>query len=274
MHVTYFCKIAILGTALLGILTPAHADLVFAAPPRETGAQGSVAYEPIADFLTKLTGQKVVYTHADNWLSYQSGMRKGAYDIVFDGPQFIAWRMVHLQHVPLVKLPGQLGFVVIVKKGEQRIKTMGDLAGRTLCGFAPPNLATLTAQYEFPNPSRQPLIIETKSFKDAYNGVLAGKCNAAVIQAKLFASLDAEAQAARVIFTSKPLPNQAFSVGPKITTEMRAKIVQGLKSPAGMQATQALLEQFKASEWMPATPEEYQGLDVLLRDVWGFGPTT
>ena len=273
MHVTYFWKIALLCTALLDTLTPAHADLVFAAPPRETGAQGSIAYEPIADFLAKLTGQKVVYTHTDNWLSYQSGMRKGAYDIVFDGPQFIAWRMAHLQHVPLVKLPGQLGFVVVVKKGDQRIKTMSDLAGRTLCGFAPPNLATLTAQYEFSNPSRQPLIIETKSFKDSYNGVIAGKCNAAVIQAKLFTDLDAQAQAARVIFTSKPLPNQAFTAGPRITAEMRAKIIQGLKSPEGMQATQALLERFKAAEWIIAKPEEYQGLEVLMRDVWGFGPS-
>lgn len=264
-------KITAFCIALLGVWPPAHADLVFAAPPRETGAQGSVAYEPIAGFLAKLTGQKVVYTHSDNWLSYQSDMRKGAYDIVFDGPQFIAWRMARLQHVPLVKLPGQLSFVVIVKKGDLRIKTMGDLAGHTLCGFAPPNLATLTAQYEFPNPSRQPLIIETKSFKDAYNGVIAGKCTAAVLQAKLFKDLDAQAQAARVIFTSKPLPNQAFSAGPRVTAEMRAKIMQSLLSPEGRQATQALLEKFKATEWMSATPEEYQGLDVLLRDIWGFG---
>ncbi len=55
-------------------------------------------------------------------------MRKDAYDIVFDGLQFVAWHMAHLQHVPLIKLPGRLSFAVIVKKDEQHIKTIAQAA--------------------------------------------------------------------------------------------------------------------------------------------------
>lgn len=255
---------------LLSAITPARADLILAAPPRESEAKGAESYDNIASLLSGVIGQKVTYINPTNWLTYQSDMRKGAYDIVFDGPAFVAWRMVKQQHVPLVKLPGQLSFVVVVKKDAQNINAIGDLAGRTVCGLAPPNLATLTMQYEFPNPSRQPLIVGTKSFKDSYEGVTSGRCIAAVIHAKVYAGLEADHKGTRVIFTSKPYPNQAITVGPKIPPEMRQKITQALLSPAGKTATLAVLERFKAAEWLPAKPEEYQGLQVLLKDIWGF----
>ncbi len=269
-HINHSWKYLLLLTAFLGASTPAAAELILAAPPRETGAKGEESYDNIANFLTKVIGEKVVYSNPTNWLTYQSSMRKGAYDIVFDGPAFVAWRMLKLQHVPLVKLPGQLSFVVVVKKDDTRTQSLADLAGRTVCGLAPPNLATLTMQYEFSNPSRQPLIVATNSFKDSYDGVVSGKCMAAVIHAKVYAGLEGQSHATRVIFTSKPFSNQAITVGPKISPEMRAKITQALLSPAGTAATLSVLERFKAAQWLPAKPEEYQGLQVLLKDVWGF----
>lgn len=256
--------------AVLGAPSPASADLVLAAPPRESEARGAESYDAVANFIGSVIGQKVIYSNPNNWLTYQSDMRKGAYDIVFDGPAFVAWRMVKLQHVPLVKLPGQLTFVVLVKNDDTRIKTITDLAGHTVCGLAPPNLATLTLQHEFPNPSRQPLVLGIKSFKDAYEGVTSGKCLAAVIHAKVYAALEGESHATRVIYTSKPVPNQAITVGPKIPPEMRAKLLQALLSPAGKAATLSILDRFKAAEWLPAKTEEYQGLEILLRDIWGF----
>lgn len=260
----------LLFAAILGASAPAAAELVLAAPPRETEAKGAEAYDAVASYLSTVIGEKVTYTNPTNWLTYQSNMRKGVYDIVFDGPAFVAWRMHKLQHAPLVKLPGQLSFVVVVKKDEQRIKVISDLAGRTVCGLAPPNHGTLILQYEFSNPSRQPLILETKSFKDSYQGVLSGKCMAAVVHAKIYASLEAQAPATRVIFTSRTMANQAITVGPKIPAEKHEQIAQALLSPAGKAATLAVLEQFKAANWLPAKAEEYQGLQVLLQDVWGF----
>ncbi len=270
MHITNRWKYLLVLTAYLGTSTPATAELILTAPPREAAGKGAESYDGIADFLTKIIGEKVTYSNPTNWLTYQSSMHKGAYDIVFDGPAFVAWRMLKLQHVPLVKLPGQLSFVVVVKKEDTRINNMADLAGRTVCGLAPPNLATLIMQYEFPNPARQPLIVATKNFKESYAGVVNGKCLAAVINAKVYAGLEAQSHATRVIFTSKAFSNQAITVGPKISPEMRAKITQALLSPAGTAASLSVLERFKAAAWMPAKPEEYEGLQVLLKDVWGF----
>src|SRR3989344_3328376 len=103
-------------------------------------------------------------------------MQKGKNDIVFDGPHFVSWRMAALQHEPVAKLPGKLAFVAVVKTDDPDITEIKDMAGRQVCAFAPPNLATLTFLAEFENPSRQPRIINVESFPQAYKLMLAGKC--------------------------------------------------------------------------------------------------
>jgi ABC-type phosphate/phosphonate transport system substrate-binding protein len=257
--------------ALLGLNAPAHADLVFSAPPRESVDKGASDYEPIAAYLTKVLGEPVTYRHAGNWLTYQSDMRKGVYDLVFDGPNFVSWRITKLAHVPLVRLPGQLSYVVIAKKDDTRTKTLTDLVGRRVCGLAPPNLATLMVQYEFTNPARQPIIVETRGFRDSYTKVVEGKCTAGVLQSKMLADFDGKANAVRSIFNTRALPNQAFTASPRVSPEMRAKIIRALTSADGRQATKALLDRFNATEWVETNAAEYDGLDALLRDIWGFG---
>lgn len=255
---------------IVGMAIPAHADLIFTSAPRDSQEKEEEVYRPIVELLTKATGQKVRFQYGDNFLVYQSEMRKDTYDIVFDGPQFVGWRMAKLQHVPVVKFPGNLVFVLAVKKTQTKIETLKDMAGRTLCAFPPPNLATLTVLIEFDNPARQPLVLESPSFPESYKNMVAGKCVGAILQKKLFETLDQEKQAGKVIFTSKPLPNQAFSVGKKVTPELRERITKALLSPEGAVATQKLREVFKIQNLVAATDEEYQGLGKLLRDVYGF----
>ena len=259
-----------LATAV-ALAAPAQADLTFTSAPRDSAEKEAQLYQPVVDLLTKATGQKVRFLHGDNFLVYQSEMRKGTYDIVFDGPHFLSWRMTQLQHVPLVKFPGNLVFVAAVKKSNTKVNSLKDMAGRTLCAFPPPNLATLAVQFEFDNPARQPMFLETETFPLSYKNMVAGKCVGAILQKKLFETLDKDAQVAKVLFTSKPYPNQAFSAGPKVTPEMRERIVKALLSPEGAAATQKMRDVYKATSLVPATVEEFQGLGLLLRDIWGFG---
>ncbi len=246
------------------------AQLIFTSPPRESQAKGIEVYQPIADYLSKATGQKIVYQYPENWLVYQRDMRKGVYDIVFDGPAFIGWRVDNQQHVPLVKLPGKLSFVVVAKKDNNKIQSLKELAGRTICAFPPPNLATLTVLYEFDNPSRQPLILEVQAFTGAYQGVASGKCVAGILQTKLYEKLAAEKGPMKVLFTSKPISNQGFTAGPRVSTDVKEKITQALLSEDGKSAMQKLLDEFKVKALEPAAKDEYTGAGKYLRDVWGF----
>jgi ABC-type phosphate/phosphonate transport system substrate-binding protein len=266
-----FLALWLLPLALIAARASADEEYIFSAPPRETGESESEVYLPIAEYLSKATGKKIIYQASNNWLSYQDKMRKGAYDLVFDGPHFVSWRMARLQHVPLVKLAGDLAFVVIVRKDNDRINDLTSLAGRSVCGMAPPNLATLTFYNQFSNPVRQPLITERPSFAQAYQGVIDGKCIAAVMRDQVFNKLNKEKEAARVIFRSPGVPNQAFSASPRFTAEDRAKITEALLSPKAHGPLAQFFSRYsKDKDLVPATNAEFRDLQILLKDTWGF----
>lgn len=263
-----------LACAFGGLLAAGNAqaaqEYVFAAPPRGPIAAESKVYQPIVDYLSKVLNAKIVFEYTDNWLSYENNVLHNRYDIVFDGPQFIGWRMAKYGFTPLVKLDGALAFVVITRADNTSIKKLDDLAGHTVCGFAPPNLAVLTLYNQFNNPMRQPLVLEIKNFKQAYTGVMEKRCDGGVIQALLYKKFSAaHPDATRVLFKSKPFPNQGISVSKRIPVEWQEKIRQALLSPDGMKATENLRKSW-GKDFVPATSQEYEGLGVLLKDTWGF----
>jgi len=269
-------RILLLGAAVLALGGPLAAqarDIIFSAPPRESAEDGKATYGPIAEYLSKATGQTVRYEHSKNWLHYMSKLQEDYYDLVFDGPHFISWRMARFGHMPLVRIPGSLDFVVLVRADNANVAQLSDLAGRSACGHAPPNLATLTFQAQFPNPSRQPYLIELKGFPNIYQAVLDGKCEAGVVPSKVYAKLNKDNKGAqsRVIFQSKPLPNQGFSASTRVPPDLQAKIVAALLAPEAEQPTAKLRARFAGGKaFIAATREEFEGLGYLLKDMWGF----
>ncbi len=261
----------LLLTALLLDVRSAQAEeFVFSAPPRGTEQEEIEVYKPIADALSEATGKKIVYRFPGDWLSYQSLMQKGELDIVFDGPHFIAWRMQVLGHEPLAKLPGKLGFVVVTRRDSDKYQDLKDLAGRTICALAPPNLATLTMQAQFDNPARIPYLVEVKSFKEAYEEAMKGRrCVAAVLRDKEFEKFD-KGQA-KVLWRSRGVANQGFSVGPRLGAEDREKIAKVLLSADAKTRFTAFFDLFnKGKDLERATRADYEGLHVLLKDVYGY----
>jgi len=244
---------------------------VFSAPPRESAQAAAEIYGPIAEYLSAVTGKQVVYRQPANWIAYQTEMRKGEYDLVFDGPHFNAWRASNLQHNILVKAPGEHSFVVVVKKDNDKVHELKQLTGRGICGMSPPNLGTLTVLNEFDNPMRQPLIVSTESWNTIYSGIQTGRCTAAILPARNLAKLDPQGTATRVVFKAKAYPNQAFSAGPRMAAEDQAKIARALTLPDSRTATTKLRDAYALSgDFQPAAKDEYAGVASILKDTWGY----
>lgn len=237
----------------------------FSAPPRGTFEEEQALYQPVVEYLSRVTGKKVAYKHSSNWLVYSRDMSLGQYDLVFDGPHFNGWRQSRLQHTPLLKLPDDFVFVVVSRKDDAKIKDIRQLAGRTVCAHAPPNLGTLTLLSRFDNPSRQPQIVETQGWKGAYDGLMEGKCAATVLPLKNLKKFDT-ANVTQILYQHRPLPNQAISAGPQIPADMQKKITAALISPEGQAITRKLLDVYAAKSFVPAHAEEYVGLGALLKD--------
>jgi hypothetical protein len=247
------------------------------APPRETPEAGQKLYGPIAQRIGELIGQEVVYQHPKAWLSYSFEMRKGAYDIVFDGPHFGAWRITHIQHEPLVKLPGQLVFQVYTAAENEEIQTLDDLSGRLVCGLSSPNLATMTMLFQNQNPARQPTVVDIRQggFKAVFKAHQDGKCRGAVAPKRFIDKglSDEERASIKVLFTSKGVPNQTLTVGPRITRQQQAIIIREFTTPEGAASASALFQRFSrnATAFQPAVKADYDGLNLLLEGlVWGW----
>ncbi|HEX19411.1 MAG TPA: hypothetical protein ENG78_01080 [Acidiferrobacteraceae bacterium] len=264
----------LLGITLIGLAPVIQAAdiLIFSAPPRGPALQEAEVYAPIAQYLSEVTGKTIIYRHPGNWLSYQRNMQRGVYDLVFDGPHFVSWRMARAKHQPLVSMPGKLSFVVYTRVDNTRIRDIYDLRGRTICGLAPPNLATLTMYDQFRNPARQPLVREVKNSPAGYKAVLAGKCVAGVMRDKLFNKLNKKGYKAKIIFHSKGVANQAFSAGPRISKTDKEKITRAIMSPQGVRRMANFHKRFnkKNKPLSRARRKAYDGLWRLLKDVWGF----
>ena len=269
-------KLALVGYAVFSLVfsLPATADLVLTSPPRESAARSEELYGPLAQLLTEQLGVAVVYARARDWIEYSSNMKRDKYDIIFDGPHFAAWRMKHLGHTPVAKLPGELSFVVVSHKDDKTQTRMRDLISAPLCAQASPNLGTMAVLAQFTNPLIQPDLYEVANVTEVYELFKSGKCKAAVFQEKFLNKLPPEERSQlRVMFTSSHYPDQTVTVSKRVTDRQRAVLAELLTRPSGIAATQELLKQYtkQAKRFDPVRPQEFSGLEALLEGVlWGW----
>jgi ABC-type phosphate/phosphonate transport system substrate-binding protein len=243
--------------------------LVFTSPPRESPAEGVAIYGPVANYLSKVLGKKVVYRHPGTWGAYRSEMLRGDYDIVFDGPHFVGYRAERLHHNALVKLPGRLDFAIVTRKNE-KYESLAQMGGRTFCTHAPPNLGTLVLLNQFNNPARQPVIMSTEGWDNIYRGITGGRCVGAVIPVGQLKKLDKDEQL-KIVYKSPALPNQGFSAGPRLSLEEQAKVGSALMAPEANIPLEKLRAAHKVSDKLqPATNAEYAGAGEFLRSEFGY----
>lgn len=259
---------------LLFILPSAQAELIFSAPPRENADKGKETYGPLVNFLSYVIGERVVYEHPDGWVEYSNNMRNGHYDIVFDAPHFGAWRMKHISHTPVARLPGSLGFVVVAKKGDKKIKKIKDLLSLKICALASPNLGTVTFYNLLENPIYQPRMHEVKGgFKSVFKAFKEGKCDAAVLRDSFYYKMDPrDKKNLAVVTASKPIPNQTITISPRLRAK-KELISRNLVSIEGKKAAANMIKRFggNGENLKRVSTNEFENLDSLLTGVvWGW----
>lgn len=261
-------------TVLAGFLLPAigAAEYVLTAPPREDAAAGQSVYGPLAEHLSMLLGEKVVYRHPGDWRSYERKMRAGEYDIIFDGPHFAAWRVENGMAQPLVKLPGKLDFVLVVRADQGDVDDIQDLIGKRVCVLPSPNLTAMTAYSLFQNPMRQPQFMPVKGgMPQLAEKIESGACVAGVLRASFYDKKlsDAQRQTLRVLVRSKPLTNQGITVSMRLDANARQKLAASLIDGDGRKAAEPLLARFSGNGkgFESANPEDYAGQNLLKQNM-------
>jgi ABC-type phosphate/phosphonate transport system substrate-binding protein len=237
---------------------------VFSAMPHNNYADAAAIYQPIAEYLARITGKRFVYRHADNWLNFNKEMANGTYDLVFDGAVTNGWRQQRMSHVPLVKLSTDLAFVTVARQDNPKVTTIKHVAGQKVCAHAPTDPEVVALLSEFDNPARQPVIVDTKGWDNAYQALLEGKCAATVIPQKYLEKTDR--RLISVLQQHRPMPSYTFSAGPRLSMTLQAKIREALLSGEGKSVTEKLRAVFGDDNWAPANAAEYANLSKLLKD--------
>lgn len=254
----------------------AHADLILSAPPRESAELGEKVYAPLAEGLSKLLKQRVRYQHPQNWRVYEKNMRKDKYDIIFDGPHFAAWRIESLRARPVVKLSGNLRFVLVTLRTEFSVQRSEHLIGLPVCTLPSPNLGALTLFSMFPMPARQPeyRIITHGGFKEVANALQRGECTAAILRSNYYykKASDEFRDQTRVVQRSSAMTNQGITLSKRISPEWDHDIIRYLTSKSSADAIKPLLERFTNSRgnFIASNKNDYEGQN-LLRDNVIFG---
>ena len=243
---------------------PEDGEYVFSTPPRGSYTEDAAIYEPIAEYLSRVTGKRFVYRYSGNWLSYSKEMTNGAYDLAFDGPAYNGWRVDRMNHTPLVKLSDESVFVVISRRDNRKVTEIKHLAGQKICAEPPPSPGALTVLSQFDNPARQPVILESGGWDNAYKGLLEGKCAGTVVPLQTLEKHDRGT--VKVLYQSRALPNQAFSAGPRIAPVMQEQIRLALLSAEGKAVTAKLRAANGSSELVAAKSAEYADLGKMLKN--------
>lgn len=244
----------------------AISDYLFTAPPRESAERAVEIYKPIADYLTKSTGERFIYKQPSSWTEYSRGMQNKEYDLVFDGPHFVSWRIQYIQHDVIAKLPQLHIWRVIAKSRDTHINSLDDLVGKKVCAPKSPNFGMLTMMSHFTNPDKEPVHVITKGWKGAFNAVVEGKCVAAVIPKTNHKKFDPEFKKTRSVHTHLPYPNQAFTAGSGVTPNMKSKITMSLLSEDGQKSLSKLRDRFsRGAHLVSAENEEYEGISMVLK---------
>ena len=268
-------KIVLVTLATLLTIPTAFADLVLTAPPRETPEAGKAVYAPLAHYLSSFFGEPVVYEHPLNWKRYEQKMKNDEYDIIFDGPHFAAWRIDTLLAKPLIKLPGSLRFVLVVKKSDLAITQAKDLIGKTICTLPTPNLGALSLFSMFPHPARQPEYRLIKGgFKEITLAFANGECDGAILRSSFYYKKTGPQfrDDTKVIKRSRGLTNQGITVSRRVDPGLHQELIDSLISGDGKIALEPILERFysKANKFMPAYKDDYHNHN-LLRDTAIYG---
>ncbi len=250
------------------------AEVLFSAPPTESAEDSQEIYQPVADYLSAVSGDQVTYVFPGNWPNYLHNMQQGNYDLVLDAPHFVSWRIENIAHRPIVGLSSSLTYVIVIIDDNQ-INSLADLEGKKACASALPNLDAIILMDQYSSGWSQPSLVVIRGMEPKLAALLQGQCDAAVLPKKAFETWsDKKSSQIKILFESQISPHYGFTVGPGIPEKLVKTFTDALLSVDGDSPLDGLSDLFGlkvvGENRVVAREEDYQGYAYLLGEYWGF----
>ena len=262
--------------ALLLFLPAVHAEppsadpLVLLVQPTLSVDRTKQTFQPLTDFIATATGRRCVVHATDNFFTYWGIVRDpSGYDLVLDAAHFTDYRVRKLGFHVLVKAPETVGYSLVVAKG-RRVFDPIELAGKRIATLGAPSIGAVHLSAMFPNPARQPVLVEVPDAENGLELVLAQEVDAAMLLTPLVSQRLAQGTGIVLVTSTEPIPDVALSASgaldPKLHERIRNALLRADHNPKGKKMLQAI----GIPGFAPAASETYANQANLLKKYWGY----
>lgn len=252
------------------ILKAEPGDLVLIIQPILTEEQTQRAYQPLAEYLSKVTGKRCVIRTLPNFLAYWEIARQDSgYHLVLDAAHFTDYRAQKMGFKVLAKIPDTVSYSLIVGAGALVIDPI-ELVGRTVATPGAPSIGAARLNAMFPNPVRQPIILDSGTAEEGIQMVLKNKAQAAIVPTPLVSQQMAQGGGISVVTTTEPIPHIALSASPKLEADVREKIRAAMVNAGNTEDGKKMLKGINFERFDPANEKIYAGQSSILKEYWGY----
>lgn len=259
-------KSVLLFAATCCVVTSLHAEeYTLAIHPVLPTAETRKIYQPLANYLSEQTGHSITIVTNSNFLTHWQTIKKGKYDLVLDGPQFTGYRLEKLDYSVLAKFPNVVSYTLVAGE-EQMIMDPNELIGKKIATTPSPALGALRLQQLYPNPLRQPVIIETSDSELALERVLEGKAQAAIVPAAMVSNYPQ----LLTVTNTEQIPAPALSAAPGVSEEAKTAIRKALLNARNDEKGQKVLELLRIERFVATDGSEYRPHAALLKNMWQY----
>ena len=257
--------LAMLGAA--GAQSAFAADYTFTIEPDYPPERIQGSYKPLMDYLGKATGQHFTLVPARNYHFYFRDMQAGAKaDFAFDEAHFADYRIQHAKYEPLARAAEQTSYSLVtnLEVGKNGVNA---LVGHGIATMSAPSLGYMLLVEFYTNPVSQPDIRSSSpSWKDAVDAIFAGDADGAIIPT----SLKDQYPNVTVIKTSRQFAGQCVTAAPTVPADVKDKVRAALlKLDSDADASKLLLD-LGISKFVVASPKEYEGAELVLKNYFGY----
>ena len=227
-------------------------------------------YQPLADYLSKVTGHSITISTQRNFLFYWTKMRRRekGFDLALDAAHFTDYRIKTQGYTLLAKLPDTVSHSIVTSE-DSFIIDVDELIGLRVASMPSPSLGALRLEELFPNPMRLPNFIWETNTTVAIEKLLSGVIDAAIIPSRLASTYDN----LNIVMTTEPIPHMALSASPDVPQEVAEIIRHALVNASETVDGPKMLSALKINHFEAADNATYDGYSNLLKDVFGFNQT-
>ena len=265
---TRWASVVLVLAVLIRAVTAEETGLVLLVQPLPREEMPAQTFKPLADYIAAITGRVCIIRTPPNFPAYWEAVRHNRYDLAFDAPPFTDYRIHKFGFTAIVKTPDTSSYSLLMRDDARSPDPMS-LVGKRVATLGLASIGTLRLNALFPNPYRQPVVVEVSTSDDGLEMLTARKVDAAFLPtAGLGKRLRGRGGA--IVLTTEPIPRLVLSASPRLPSDLADKIRSSLLQANGVDSGRAMLRAIGIDFFDATTNEEFANQSYVLKGYWGY----